>query len=560
MSQKPIEMKPLRQDENDEKEIEKISCAEFCSGIATGIKERSATDWGWSLLRFIGLLTALYFFLFSLDLMGGAFKILGGCSAGGMFDGINNPIAGLMIGVLATVLVQSSSTSTSIVVALVGSGSMDVATAIPIVMGANIGTSVTNTIVSMGHVSREEELRRAFSGATVHDMFNFLSVLILLPIEWATGMLYHLTLAMRPASVADDEKWVGPIKILVGPFVKEFVSVDKNVIKNVALGKYTCAEVYANVASGKAKAGIVKGGLFYAKGATEATDMATGAVILVISIVLLCVCLAALVKILQSMVLGTSEAMLKKATSINGYLAILVGTGITILVQSSSITTSVLTPLVGVGVLPLEKMLPLTLGANIGTTFTSMLASLVSDSPDSVQVALCHLFFNLFGIAIWYPVPIMRNVPLNAARGLGELTTRFRSFPIVYLFFMFGAVPGVFLGLSSMLMAKTPALTVLGIILVVVLVMFLGRFIFWWLRRGGKGKFLEYLDSRQHRSNYFKHAPAQHALVTQRLQALEKALNMEYKGDEYEMVSPVVPHGNKVSPKNSGRMLKDSPV
>ena len=60
----------------------------------------------------------------------------------------------------------------------------------------------------------------------------------------------------------------------------------------------------------------------------------------------------------------------------NDYLAILVGLGITIIVQSSSVTTSALTPLVGIGVLPVHKMLPMTLGANIGTTFTSMFAAL----------------------------------------------------------------------------------------------------------------------------------------------------------------------------------------
>ena len=61
--------------------------------------------------------------------------------------------------------------------------------AIFIIMGANIGTSVTNTIVALGQVQKRNEFRRAFAGATVHDMFNWLAVICLLPVEWLTGMI-----------------------------------------------------------------------------------------------------------------------------------------------------------------------------------------------------------------------------------------------------------------------------------------------------------------------------------------------------------------------------------
>ena len=124
---------------------------------------------------------------------------------------VNNPVVGLMAGILVTVLVQSSSTSTSIVVAMVGADSkcstnfllcraemirnasflstvLTVAQAIPIIMGANIGTSVTNTIVSFTQIANENEFRRAFAGATVHDMFNWLAVLVLFPVEIITSI------------------------------------------------------------------------------------------------------------------------------------------------------------------------------------------------------------------------------------------------------------------------------------------------------------------------------------------------------------------------------------
>merc|ERR1719399_2335377 len=103
-----------------------------------------------------------------------------------------------------------------------------------------------------------------------------------------------------------------------------------------------------------------------------------------------------------------ANKIIRWSLQLNDYLAILIGVGITIIVQSSSVTTSALTPLCGLGVLPLVKMLPLTLGANIGTTCTALIASLVNPKFAAVQIALCHLFFNIIGITIWFPVAAMR--------------------------------------------------------------------------------------------------------------------------------------------------------
>ena len=105
---------------------------------------------------------------------------------------LNNPVVGVMIGVLVTVLVQSSSTSTTIIVGLVAAN-VPVKTAIPMIMGSNIGTSVTNTIVSFTQMSDRNEFRRAFACATVHDMFNWLSVFILVTVEVCTGYLEKMT-------------------------------------------------------------------------------------------------------------------------------------------------------------------------------------------------------------------------------------------------------------------------------------------------------------------------------------------------------------------------------
>lgn len=462
----------------------------------------------------------LYFFLLGLELLGTSAKILGGCTAGSLLGDDTNPVAGLMIGILATVLLQSSSTTTSIIVSLVGGG-LDVKAAIYMIMGANIGTSVTNTIVAMGHMGDGDELERAFAGATVHDMFNFLSVAVFFPLEIVTHYLFYLTKAMLPNEVASGEKWEGPIKKLVSPLGSKIIIANSNVIKDIATGKKeSCDEYYPTECNGAVnKANCKKVGLigcdkesgecpaFFQEGADQHDDEVAGGVCLFLSLVLLIVCLIGLVSLLQKMLLGTSTRIIYKATNINGYLAIVIGMGITILVQSSSITTSTLTPLVGMGVLQLEQMYPLTLGANIGTTFTSLLAALVSDSVNSLQVALCHLFFNLSGIVVWYPFPPLRNVPLNAARKLGKATRIWRGFPLLYIGVMFFLVPLLLLGLSELFGQKTVGFTVLGVFLTIAIAVGSGLTVYWWRFRGGKESTVKKMAIRQKKNSTLQTLP-----------------------------------------------------
>lgn len=150
----------------------------------------------WS--KVVLLLTFLYFFICSLSFLADSFRILGGPNIGGLFENdlLQNPVVGIMIGILVTVLVQSSSTSTSIIVGLVASGAAHVRTAIPMIMGANIGTSVTNTIVSFTQASNREEFSRAFACATIHDMFNWLTVIVMLIFENITRFLETITAEM----------------------------------------------------------------------------------------------------------------------------------------------------------------------------------------------------------------------------------------------------------------------------------------------------------------------------------------------------------------------------
>ncbi|KAL3873638.1 hypothetical protein ACJMK2_036733 [Sinanodonta woodiana] len=443
------------------------------------------------ILKIVLLFAALYLFICSLGFMGDAFKLLGGKTAGKAFQDSNilsNPVAGLMIGVLATVLLQSSSTTTTIIVSMVAQEVLTVKLAIPIVMGANIGTSITNTIVSLGQIANKDEFRRAFAGATVHDMFNWLTVMVLLPLEIISGYLEWLSgvLIESLPLKADKEADKDFLQVIISPFTKRIIQIDKNVIENIATGMNdfidksilkTCCDktdkYFNETVSEEVNGTLINStklsqvsckdpcSYIFRNAANVWSDAAIGAVLLVLALVIMCSCLIAIVKLLHSLLKGQMAVTIRKFVNANfpgkicgyftGYLAILIGAGFTVLIQSSSVFTSSLTPLVGMGVISLERMYPLTLGSNIGTTATGILAALAQDVdkvPHALQIAFCHLFFNISGIMIYYPIPFFRP-PVAAAKFLGTETAKYRWFSIAYLLLMFFVLPGVAFALSE---------------------------------------------------------------------------------------------------------------
>jgi len=430
----------------------------------------------WLILKLITVLASLYFFICSLSFLSSAFQLLGGKSAGEVFARskiLNNPIIGLMIGVLVTVLVQSSSTSTSIIVAMVSAGIVHLRPAISMVMGANIGTTVTNTIVSLGQSMDRKMFRRAFAGATVHDCFNWLCVLIFLPLEAAVHPLERISSALTKGISDDDTvSKLDFLKVITKPLTKTIISIEKSTIKDIAKYCTQSGQYYDALKCGAARnASMMKtdcddgdtveyekcGYLFARAGLRDST---TGIILLILSLILLCVCLTVLVKTLQSLLLGRMAQTLKKHINtdlphpfawLTGYLFIVVGAGMTILVQSSSVFTSAITPLVGLGVISIDRMYPLTLGSNIGTTATAVLAALAATGDKrsvTIQVAISHLLFNICGILVFYPVPFMRKIPIGASKILGNTTADYRWFAVIYLIVVFLVMPILFIALS----------------------------------------------------------------------------------------------------------------
>lgn len=436
----------------------------------------------------LAVLATLYFFFISLSMLSAASKVLTGASAGSLLGEASHPIAAVMVGTLATALIQSSSTTTSVTVALVAAGAIELNIAVFLIFGANIGTSITSTIAAVGHINHRENFERAFAGATVHDVFNLLTVVVFLPLEVATGVLRNAAVAIVGAiEGADVKTFKSPLKAATKPIADAIIKADSDSIEAAARGEE--------------HGSFVKGGVLNIDGWS---DTAVGGLAFGVSFFCVVAALFMLVKLLKRLVsISKTMALAREAAEaqerapgrakrMNSAVAVLVGIGITIAVQSSSVTTATLTPLVGNGVVALESVFPLAVGANIGTTVTALMAAIASGSTDALAVSLVHVLFNFTGALVWYASPL-RVVPLAIARRLGYLAGLWAGFALVYLAVVFGVVPLMLLEASQLLTAKPgesldPIAAFAGIAQILLMVFVVAGGLYWWYRDNGKGR------------------------------------------------------------------------
>ncbi|PIQ90757.1 MAG: sodium dependent phosphate transporter [Candidatus Omnitrophica bacterium CG11_big_fil_rev_8_21_14_0_20_41_12] len=273
------------------------------------------------------------------------------------------------------------------------------------VMGANLGTSVTNTLVSLGYIKNGKNFRDAFAAATIHDFFNILTVAVLLPIELATGLLEKSAVYLSGllyGSSSTTMSYKSPIKAAIKPVangIKLFITETLGFSGNIA-----------------------------------------GIVLVIISASLIFIALYMIVKTMKVLVESNKGQIIENLLSKNGYVTILFGTLLTVAVQSSSITTSLLVPMAGAGVLTLESILPVTVGANIGTTATALIASLTGNVA-GLSIALVHFLFNMAGMLLWYVHPKMRQIPLTLCSRLANLTRTNRAYGVLYIVLVFFLIP-----------------------------------------------------------------------------------------------------------------------
>ncbi|HCA24098.1 MAG TPA: sodium:phosphate symporter [Pseudomonas sp.] len=355
--------------------------------------------------QWLAVLGLIYVLICAVSMIGSGFKAATGGQAQELFSFASNPYVGLVIGIVATALIQSSSTVTSLIVGMVAGG-LPVGIAIPMIMGSNVGTTVTNTLVSLGHVRDKSEFRRAFSAATVHDFFNLIAVAIFLPLEIMFGLLERVS------------AWLATL--LVG--ADSYSMSDMNFMK--ALTK-----PFVNLVDGAT--GMLPGAM-------------AGAAMVVIGLVLIFVAITYTGKLLKVLMVGKAKEVLHSAIGRGPVAGIASGALVTTFVQSSSTTTSLMVPLAGSGTFSLRQIYPFMLGANIGTTVTALLAATAvggAVASSALQIALVHLMFNVFAVVVIFGLPFLRELPLKGAEWLADIAAEKKIFAAIWMLGVFIVLP-----------------------------------------------------------------------------------------------------------------------
>lgn len=343
------------------------------------------------------ILAALFIFLFTLDLMIASLQHIGKDAADVIILATSNPFTGLFIGLLVTALIQSSSATTSMAVALMASGSITLEGAIPIIMGANVGTTITSTIVSLGFITKKKEFRRAVAIGTYHDFFNILTVIILFPLEYYFGFLSGL--AQYIATTFFNEP-LGAIQnnfSLLGSGFSPIINFIVNLINN-------------------------------------------GFILALLSIGLLFGSILFFRKILSQTFGFGSQDRFQQFFFKNSLKSFGWGLLTTAAIRSSTVTTSLVVPLVAKKVVRLKSALPFILGANMGTTITAFIAAMFNSNA-AISIAIAHFLFNFIGVLIFFPIPYVKELPIKLANGLGRLTLKYRLVGFLYLLLTFFFIP-----------------------------------------------------------------------------------------------------------------------
>lgn len=371
-----------------------------------------------SKLLWLGVFCLIYLLLIGVGVVGQGFKWISGGSEGAaqIFAFASNPLFGVILGTLATALVQSSSTVSSVIVGLVAGG-VPVSIAIPMIMGANMGTTITNTIVSLGNLHERSAFSRSFKAATVHDFFNLYSIVIFLPME-----------------------------ILFQPLER---------ISEVMSGWFAGGEASTTISGMNVFAGATKPVSGWIVERFEILPPKIGALMAIAAgIGLIMISVIYLGKLLRSAMTGRASSVIDTAIGRGPFTGIASGTVVTVLVQSSSTTTSLVVPLAGAGVLTTRQVYPFTLGANIGTCITALLAATAISGDMQVfafQIAIAHLMYNVLGVLTFASIPWLWSLPVRSANWLGDKVAVNRAWAAGYIFFVFFMVPGMVFGANYLL-------------------------------------------------------------------------------------------------------------
>ncbi len=343
------------------------------------------------------IIGSILLFLFSLDLMVSSLHNLGSDTARSVIEATENPFAALFVGLLVTALIQSSSTTTALTVALVASGALSFQSAIPVIMGANIGTTITSTIVSLGFINKKKEFKRAVSAGTYHCFFNLLTAAILFPLELNYGFL------------TSASAWIG------GTFFTFDTSLSTNPGTAWTPFSFITDFLVAQVPG--------------------------GVVLAVFSFILLVVSILIFRKLISDLLKAQSPETFSRFFFAGEFKSFFWGLITTAAIRSSTITTSLVVPLVAKKIIRMRMAAPFIMGANIGTTVTAFIAAMVNSNNSAINIAIAHFLFNFIGVLFFFPIPALKELPIRLATGLGKLTLRYRIAGFLFILFTFFIIP-----------------------------------------------------------------------------------------------------------------------
>ncbi len=354
----------------------------------------------WPTIRLaLYIVGALLMFLFALDLMVSSLQHLGKLATETILLATSNPFTGLFIGLLIAAMLQSSSATTSMIVALVASGSVTLQSAVPIIMGANVGTTITSTIVSLGFINKKKEFRRAVAAGTYHDFYNILTVIVLFPLEYYYGFL---------STVSSQ---------IANYFFTPSAAQVQNKVTHLWQGFDPIIELLQRI-------------------------IPSAFVLAILALALLFGSILIFRRLISSVLKAKSPEAFSRFFFKNQLKSFGWGLVTTAAIRSSTITTSIVVPIVAKKIASLKQAAPFIMGANIGTTITAFIAvTLNSNASGAISIAIAHFLFNFIGMLLFFPIPVLRKLPISLANGLGKLTLKYRLSGLLYLLVTFFIIP-----------------------------------------------------------------------------------------------------------------------
>jgi sodium-dependent phosphate cotransporter len=385
-----------------------------------GVSGQTSSTLLWA--QWLTIIVLVYLLMISVGVLSQGFRAVSGGSDGAaaIFEFANNPLVGVILGVLATALVQSSSAVTSVIVGLVGGG-LPIAIAIPMIMGSNMGTTVTNTLAALGNIKDSDAFNRSFSAATVHDFFNLFTICLFLPLELLFHPLEHLSGYLANLFQGSDDLSVSKFDV-VRAITRPLISEIRDVIR------------------------LLPGGI-------------DGIVMIVVGVASVLAVIYGLNILLKKVVTGRARRLFNAAIGKNGALAVLSGLVTTLIVQSSTLTTVLIVPMAGAGIFTLAQVYPFTLGANIGTPITALMSATAITGDYQVvalQIAIVHLLYNGLSVALFASIPPLYRLPMRSAQALADGAKRSPWIVPGYIVGVFFVIPGIVFGGQKIFDYKNP--------------------------------------------------------------------------------------------------------